>query len=78
MRCDENEAELMLVGRVRDDAERVYAVAHQRGDRRVDHPMPLELRPAGERGGHERHPVMPALPRTGVTGVQSAVIHHLY
>lgn len=68
----------MLVRSVRDDAECVYAVAHQRGDRRVDHPMPLELRTAGERRGHERHPVMPTLPRAGVTGVQGAVIDHLY
>jgi hypothetical protein len=77
LRCDENEAALRLVGRVRDDAECVYAVAHQRGDRRVDHPMPLELRPTGECGGHQRHPVMPTLPRARMTGVQSAVIEHL-
>ena len=68
----------MLVGRVRDDAERVYAVAHQGRDRRVDHPMTLELRPAGESGGHERHPVMPTLPSARMTRVQGAVIDHFY
>ena len=40
--------------------------------------MPLELRPPGESGGHERHPIMPTLPRTRVTGVQGAVIDHFY
>ena len=78
MRCDEKEAALTLVGRVRDDTECVYAVAHQGCDRRVDHPMALELRPAGERSGHERHPVMPTLPRARVTRVQGAVIDHFY
>ena len=76
MRCDENEAALTLVGRVCDDAECVYAVAHQGRDRRVDHPMPLELRPAGEGGGYQHHPVMPTLACARVTGVQGAVIDH--
>src|SRR6185437_7113024 len=76
MRCDGNEVTLVLVGRLRDDAECVYAMAHQRCDRRVDHSMPLELRAAGEGRGHQRHPVMPALPRTRVARMQGAVVDH--
>lgn len=67
----------LLVGRVRDDAECVDALAHQRCDRRVDHPMPLELRATREGGGHQRHPVMTALPGARVTRVVSAVIDDL-
>lgn len=63
---------------MRDDAECVYAAAHQRRDRRIDHPMPLELRPTGEGCGHERHPVMPTLARARVTRMQRAVIDHFY
>ncbi len=63
-----------LVGRVRDDTERVDAMAHQRRNRRIDHPVPLELRAAGEGGGHQRHAVMPTLPCARVTRVAGAVI----
>lgn len=68
---------LGLVGSVCDDAECVDAAAHQGRDGRIDHPMPLELRAAGEGGGDQRHPVMPALTRAGVTGMVGAVIDHL-
>jgi hypothetical protein len=66
-----------LVGRVRDDAECVDAAAHQRRDRRIDHPVPLQLRATGEGQGHQRHPVMAALPRARVTRMAGAVIDHL-
>jgi hypothetical protein len=66
----------LFVGRVRDDAQCVDAVAHQRPDRRIDHPVPLELRPAGEGGGHQRYAIMAAFPRARVTRVQGAVIDH--
>jgi len=67
----------LLVGRVRDDAERVDAVAHQRGDRRIDHPVPLELRATGEGGGHQRHLVVTPLPSARMTCMAGAVINHL-
>ena len=82
MRCDKKSGApkkrglRLLVGRMRDDAERVDTVAHQRRDRRVDHPMPLELRVTGEGGGHQRHPVMPTLTRARVTCVPGTVIDH--
>ena len=60
-----------------DDAERVDAVAHQRRDRRIDHPMPLELRAAGKSRGHQRHPIMATFPRTRVSGMAGAVIYHV-
>ena len=53
------------------------ALAHQRRDRRVDHPMALELRAAGESRGHHRHPVMTAFPRARVTRMARAVIDHV-
>ncbi len=62
---------------MRDDAERMDAAAHQRRDRRIDHPVPLELRSPGEGGGHQRHPVVTAFPRPGVARVAGAVVDHL-
>ena len=62
---------------MRVDAERVDTAAHQRRDRRIDHPVPFELRAAGEGRGHERHPVMAAFARPRVTGMAGAVIDHL-
>ncbi len=66
-----------LVRGLGDDAERVDAAAHQRRDRRIDHPVPLELRPAGKGRGHQRYPVMTTLARTRVTRMLRAVIEHL-
>ena len=62
---------------MRDDAERVDAVAHQRRDRGIDHPMPLELRPSGKGRGHQRHPIMATFPRAGMSGMAGAVIHDI-
>ena len=39
--------------------------------------MPLELRPAGEGRGHQRHPVMAAFPGARVTRMAGAVIDYL-
>ena len=68
---------LRLVGRVSDDAQRMDAVAHQRRDRRIDHPMPFELRAAGKSGGHQRHPKMATFPRPRMSGMAGAVIDHV-
>jgi hypothetical protein len=76
MRCDKKWGGRLLVGRLRKNAERVDATAHQRCDRRIDHAVPLELRPAGESGGHQRHAIMAAFPGPRVTCVQGAVIDH--
>ena len=62
---------------MRDDAERVDAVAHQRRDRRIDHPMPLELRAAGKCRGHQRDLIVATFPRTRVSGMAGAVIEHV-
>ena len=62
---------------MRDDAECVDPVAHQRRDRRIDHPMPLELRTAGEGRGHQRYRVMASLPCARVTRMAGAVVDHL-
>jgi hypothetical protein len=66
-----------LVWRVRDDAEGMDAAAHQRRDRRIDHPVPLELRSPGEGRGHEPHPVVTALLCPGMARVAGAVVEHL-
>lgn len=68
---------LMLVRCLRDDAECVDAVAHQRRDSRIDHPVPLELRAPGEGRGHQRDAVMTAFARASVTGMPGAVVDHL-
>ncbi len=68
---------MRLVGRARDDAERMDALAHQRCDRRIDHPVSFELRAAGEGRGDQRHPVMTAFPGARMTRMARAVIDHL-
>jgi hypothetical protein len=52
-------------------------MAHKRRDRRIDHPMPLELRAAGKGRGHQRHPVVATLPRARMPGMAGAVIDYI-
>jgi len=52
-------------------------MAHQRRDRRIDYPMPLQLRAAGKGRGNQRHSVMAAFAGACMARMAGAVIDHL-
>ena len=59
---------------MRDDAECVYTLAHERCDGCIDQSVPLELRASLEDVGHEDHPEVASFFRAGVPGVLGTVV----
>ena len=66
-----------LVGRMRLDGQRVDADRHQQAQRIIHKAMPRHAVQPGKARAGDAHAEMPALARTGMAGMQVAVVLHL-